>query len=910
MTPEQYERASRLFLRLADVDRSQHAAAMDLECADDPEVRDAVAAMLREDSSPGGRGESRGGELDLNDGVHERLLASLEPSSIPERFGPFRIIRLIGEGGMGMVFEAEQDQPRRPVALKVLRTLAGPALWSAASVRALAMRFEREVALLGTLEHPGIARIYHAGVEEAPTPTGGVQGIAYFAMELVRGRTLITHAAAHRLGLRERVELLVSVCDAVQHAHQKGVTHRDLKPGNIIVSEADGRPKVLDFGIARTTASGPEEERAATMTGATQIIGTLAYMSPEQAAGGAHDVDTRSDVYSLGVILHELLTGRPLLDVSSLPLARAVRTILEEEPAPASRGTLWDGAPATALRGDLDAIIAKATQKDRERRYAGAAQLADDLRRHLAHEPIAARSLSGLDKALRFARRHRVPVGAAALLVIAMAAGTIGTTWGFITAAHKAELAGEAEARAERRADELERVATFQAAQLADINPASMGLDLRRSIREERRESLERAGADDAAVRAAMEELGTALAGVNFTDVARASLRASIFDRTLHAIDEQFAQQPLVRARLLQTVAETLVMLGLPDRAEGPQATALRIRDELLGGDDPRTLESVAATGIVLQSQGRYDEAEGFYRRALEGRRRVLGDDHPKTLAAIADMGYFLKSRGDLSAAEPFYLEALGGYKRVLGDDDPATLMTMNNLAALRSAQARLEEAEEMYRLVLERRRRLLGPDDPDLLRSVQNLGSVLRRLRMMDEAEPLYREALAGRRRVLGDEHPETLVSINNMGVLLQTLGRFEEAEQFQRECMEARRRLAGPEHPDTLFSMYNLGVLVAEQGRWEEAIDLYRESTEGFLHAFGDETWQSASARLGRGLALTELGRWDEAEEELTLAERVMSTAQGVPRGRYERCVRAIAALGEARAASDGADNAASPQ
>jgi tetratricopeptide (TPR) repeat protein/predicted Ser/Thr protein kinase len=405
MTEWHGDRVEALFGQAADLPPQEQRALLDAACAGDPALRAAVERLLADDA----RLRTDGGPATflISPLVREPRTPPTSPEAdagpaLPPQVGRYRVLRLLGEGGMGAVYEAEQDSPRRPVALKVIR----PGLVGPAALR----RFAREAQILGLLHHPGIAAIYEAGLAEDGQP--------FFAMELVRGVPLDEYAGRHGLDDAARLGLLARVCDAVQHAHEHGVVHRDLKPSNVLVDET-GQPKVLDFGVARGLDDALRATTAHTRTG--QIVGTPSYMSPEQVAADP-DLDRRSDVYTLGVILYELLAGRPPYPLEGLPLAEAVRVIREREPARL-------GALDRRLRGDVETIVAKALEKDRERRYPSAGELAADIRRHLNNEPILARPPSALYQLGKFARRHKALVGTTAAFLGLLLGGGAVTAW-------------------------------------------------------------------------------------------------------------------------------------------------------------------------------------------------------------------------------------------------------------------------------------------------------------------------------------------------------------------------------------------------------------------------------------------------------------------------------------------------
>ncbi len=774
-------------------------------------------------------------------GAHE-----LEPGAV---FGRYVIVATIGRGGMGVVYRARQDKPGREVALKLIR----PGWMSASLLR----RFEFEAELLGRLKHPGIAQVYEAGVDDAT-------GTPYFAMELVEGVPLTEYANQRGLSLRRRLDLFARVCDAVQHAHARGVIHRDLKPGNILVADVgdppEPQPKVLDFGVARATDADIAATTVETAVGA--LVGTVPYMSPEQVGGDPGELDTRSDVYALGVVLYELLAGRLPYRLERKLIHEAVRIISEDEPTRLS-------SIDRVFRGDVETIVGKSLEKEKERRYQTAAELGTDIRRYLRDEPIAARPPSAAYQLRKFARRNKALVGGVCATFAVLVLGIVGTSSFALRAeARRVEAvaaqdrAERAEADAEQRADELEQVAAFQEGQLSEIDAELMGVRLRRGVIDKRRAFLEGRGMDDERIDAALADLSSSLTGVNFTNLALETLDENIFERALKTIDEGFDDQPLVKARLLQAVADTLRDLGLLDRAMAPQEEALAIRRRVLGDEHPDTLASINSMGTLLLSTGRYDDALPFLSEALDGRRRVLGDEHPDTHMSINNMGALLRSMGRYEEAMPYYREAMETSRRVFGDDHPDTLTSINSIGAMLESIGRYEEAMPYVREALETSRRVLGDEHPHTLLSINNLGGLLESVGRYEEAMPYAREALEGFRRVLGDEHPHTLVSINNMGFLLQSMGRSEEAMPYFREALEARRRVLGDEHPSTLSSISNMGYLLVPMGRSEEAMPYFREALEGYRRVLGDEHPSTLGSINNMGHLLRVLGRMEEAE------------------------------------------------
>ncbi|MHC4218738.1 MAG: serine/threonine protein kinase [Planctomycetota bacterium] len=715
--------------------------------------------------------------------------------------GPYRLLQLIGEGGFGAVFMAEQREPvRRRVAVKVIKL--------GMDTRHVIARFEAERQALALMDHPNIARVLDAGATEAGRP--------YFVMELVRGEPITAYCDRANLAIPARLDLFRQVCHAVQHAHQKGVIHRDLKPSNILVAEIDGRPtpRIIDFGIAKATGGHGRLTDKTLFTDFRQFVGTPEYMSPEQAGAGVVDIDTRSDVYALGVLLYELLTGGPPFDPHRLRSAEweeMRRIIREDEPQrPSTRlhshedtrevATRRRTEPAQlvgVVRGDLDWIVMKCLEKDRGRRYETANALAMDIGRYLAGEPVVAAPPSRAYRLRKFAARHRGPVAAAVAIALVLMLGMVGTTAGLAWALREADRAQHAEDQAQQRAADLEQVADFQQSQLADLDAAQMGKRLRLDIIERRRTALELAGLDEAEVQRDLLDLERSLEGVNFVDVAKGSLDENIFEGALKEIETRFAEQPLVQARLLQSVANALRSLELPDRAEAPQEQALEIRRRELGDAHPDTLRSLVQTGGLNLDQSRHEDAESSLRRAVETARRELGAEHRLTLWAINKLGVLLHWRGKYAESAECWSEVLEIGRRVLGEEDKLVMGAMGNLSFALDRLGNHAEAEAMIRECLRRRRRVLGNEHQSTLWAAGRLGQMLRDQGKLEEAEPYVREVLEGRRRMKGDEHNTTLWAMRGLGELLRKTGELEEAERLGAEAVERGRRLWPNERP-----------------------------------------------------------------------------------------------------------------
>ena len=846
MIQRNWEQVRETFLECLEVDQAQRAAFLQKHCGDDSRFRSQVEELLAAHSETG----------DFMEHVVTQTLVSTNLTD-PEQIGPYRILERIGEGGMGIVYAAEQREPvQRKVALKVIK--------HGMDTQAVIARFAAEQQALALMDHRSIARVFDAGATEGGRP--------YFVMEYVAGDRVTEYCDRERLDTVARLRLFQEICEAVQHAHQKGVIHRDIKPSNILVEVQDGKPlvKIIDFGVAKSTQQRLTEKTLFTALG--QIIGTPEYMSPEQAEMTTNDVDTRTDVYSLGVVLYELLVGVLPFDSTSLRkagYAEIQRIIRELEPSKPSARMSSLGADASdsalarrsdsralvrKLRGDLDWIVMRCLEKDRTRRYASASELAADIGRHLSHEPVLAGPPGAGYKLKKFMRKNRGLVTATAVVFIALCGGLAAASYGLIQEA--------------KRAEELQLVADFQARQLSGIDVSLMGIRLRKELLASVRAASERAQQSDQATEERVAQLEKLIAGADLTGVSLSMLDENVFVTALKTINEQFAEHPLLQATLFQTLANTLLELGLLDRATEPQERALAARRRVLGDDHPDTLNSICNMGMLLEAQGELEEAEPYCREAMETSRRVLGVEHHNTLTCINNMGLLLQSQGKLEEAERYYREALETRRRVLGDEHPDTLISINSTGILLQSQGKLEEAEPYHREALETRRRVLGDEHPSTLNSINNMGYLLQNQGKLEEAKPYYREALEIRRRVLGDKHTDTLTSISNMGYLLQSQGKLEQAETYTREALETRRLVLGDEHSDTLASINNMGYLLQKQGKLEEAEPYYQEAVETSRRVLGDEHSRTSASINNMGLLLHKQGKLEEAEPYTRLA------------------------------------------
>ncbi|MCH7592374.1 MAG: serine/threonine protein kinase [Planctomycetes bacterium] len=767
---------------------------------------------------------------------------SLATAGIPERIGPFKIIRKIGQGGMGTVYEAEQESPRRTVALKVIR--AGLASSQ------LLKRFELESQVLGRLQHPGIGQIYQAGT--ADTESGKRP---YFAMEYVRGVDLRRHIKQKNPNTRQRLELLGMICDAVHHAHQKGVIHRDLKPGNILVDQS-GQPKILDFGVARATDSDMQITTMQTDVG--QLIGTLQYMSPEQVAADPNDLDTRSDVYALGVIAYEMLTGHAPYDLKNKMIHEVARIIQEDEPTSLS-------STNKTFRGDIETIVVKALEKDKERRYQSAAGLAEDIRRYLQDEPILARRQSAVYQLQKFAKRHKAVAGGLGIAIAALVVGMATSTYLYIQAesARQGEqeqriFAQKREADAVAAREESDQVVQFLTDTLGAADPEKSGKDV--TVREVMDQAANRVGTaflTKPLIEARLRHtIGWTYRGLGMLEAANQHLTTASEIRR-----RELGQDHPDTLVAMMNLASTVLNQGHIAEAERLHRAVLEIQRRVLGEEHLNTLASMQNLANAIRLQGRHAEAETLYRKTLEIEHRVLGLEHPQSLTAMQNLGNALFRKGQYAEAETVFRQTMEIQRRVLGKEHPNSVGTMMNLAGAVYAQGRYAVAERQYRRTLEIQHRVLGDEHFGTLMSMNNLGEVLYSLGNYAEAAALHRKTLEINRRVLGEEHLHTSTSTVNLANALAGQGQYENAETLLRQGLEIMRRVLGAEHPSTMKTMHYLAGVLLRKGQPADAEVLYRRVLETLRRVLGTEHPDTLDSACGLAEALVALGEQDEA-------------------------------------------------
>ena len=720
---------------------------------------------------------------------------------------------------MGIVYEAEETEPvRRRVALKVIRV--------GLDSRHVLARFQTERQALAVMDHPAIAKVLHAGTTE--------EGRPYFAMELVKGLPITRHCDLNRLSIREREELFIAVALGVQHAHQKGVIHRDLKPSNILVTEQDGvaQPKIIDFGIAKALGGQTTDHTMVTQFG--QMIGTAAYMSPEQAdSASSMDVDTRSDIYALGVMLFELLVGRLPYDPEQMGVHAFLARLAAGDTLPPTPSeklvTLGADQRSVAsnrrtepthlrreLRGDLDWIVMKAMDSDRTRRYETANALANDLRRHLANEPVAARPPHTAYRLAKFVRRHRAAVLATIVVFAAVFSGAVVATIGLLRARR-------AEARAAQEAAAATQVTDF----LVDLFRVS----------------------------------DPARAGVSDTTLTAREL----LDRGASRVVTGLSSQPLLQSRLMTTLGTVDGALGRFAQAQRLLDSALRVRESQLGPNDPAVAEVLNVLGDVAREKGDFDAAERSYQRALAIREKAFGPVNVDVASTLSGLAALRVKQRRLAAAESLYSRALDLDARLRAPDDQRLARDLRDMGVVYLLQKRYVEAEPMLRRALAIEERTLGSAHADVGSTLNNLGVLYWSLGRYDEALGYYDRARQIYERVLGPLHPRYASTLNNLGETYWKLKRYDEAEPMLRRALEIKQRTLEPDNPAIGETLNSLAGLYNDQGRYEQSAALYKRVLEIREKRFGPKHPDVANTMREYAEALRRAGHVRAADSVL---------------------------------------------
>lgn len=772
--------------------------------------------------------------------------------------GPYRILHLLGEGGMGRVYLAQQLHPQRQVALKVVRGL------SVLDIE----RMRREIEVLAQLEHPGIARLYAAGESRVD----GVD-VPWLALEYVRGLDLASHADQNRLDLPARLRLLIEVARAVHHAHGRGVIHRDLKPGNILVNE-HGQPKVLDFGIARL-----RDDAAHGLTRDGQVLGTLPYMSPEQLQGNSSGIDCRSDVYSLGALAYELISGRlphPRLNTSTV--YQALEIVRNETPP--RLATL-----STLARGDLDTVIMKSLASEREQRYASAAEWADDLQRIIDHRPILARPMTRMYRIARFVRRHRLLTAAVASVILVLAAASA-ISLRFALSEQRARTL------ADQRVQESAAINAFLESMLASADPElARGRKLTvDDVIDQAERDLTRLDGKPAVQQAVAATLSRTRRALGEYDAALALNARAL------KLEEETDADAAQRSELLHQRASLQIDEGNFEQAK---ATLTQAREAWPQAPMPKQLSFDLTAARVEDEAGHPEAAEAGYRAVLDAVRAidtaVLASDadlRGTVEFARSNLSGVLRERGALEEAEQLTREVLASRVQNLGERAPLTLSSRNKLALVLAARGDNAQAEKEAAETLRLQREVLGNDHSSTLTTMQTLANILMASKRLDEAEALTRESLAGMEAQFGDAYAQTLASMNTLAFLLEERGRIDEAEAAYRRIISIQTR-GGVEHPTVLAPRNNLAMLLMQAGRLEAARAEFAILMKSARAIVGEGHAMTAIFMSNEGLCLARMGRNVEARVALEDAHARLLRIFGADHARSQTAAERLAAV-----------------
>jgi serine/threonine protein kinase/tetratricopeptide (TPR) repeat protein len=902
MADERWRRTWEIFHDALDRDGAARAEFVSAACAGDRELIAEVNALLAAHESDDQFLETPASWLAGVD----------EPGRLGEgaRIGPYLIRRIIGSGGMGVVYEAEDEgEIRRRVALKLIR--------AGMESREILARFAMERRSLALMNHPNIATAYDVGVS--------ADGRPYVAMEYVDGVPITQFCEQHALTLPSRLELFLQVCDAVQHAHQKGILHRDLKPSNVLAGRDGTRTilKVIDFGVAKATL--PGGDRPSFVTQAGRFIGTPEYMSPEQAGVGASDVDTRADIYSLGVMLYELLAGVLPVDPERLRSSSFgdIERMLFVDDLPTPSRRAGNATIAKQLRGDLDWIIGRAMEKERGRRYASVSEFASDIRRYLAHEPVLAGPPGAAYRFRKFVQRHRAGVAAATLLVLITVVFVVGL---IVSNARTRQALQDAGIERERS----NQVSAFLVNLFRVSKPTTAQANATTA-----RELLDKGAADirslgDQPVVQAqlMETMGEVYTNLGLLDQAQTLLTDSleIRRRTLGPDHAQVAQtlarlgrlhmsqgkyqEALARHREalaiyrraatpdLDAVSTALLnegaalrSLGETDAAEKSITESIAIRTERLKIEDDGVAEGYLHLGGIALKRGDLDAAERYRRQAVALRLRLHGEGHIDVARARNDLAVVLHQKGDDAGAETVYRDVLSTYVSVLGQDHAEVATIKNNLASVLRAQGKLSEAEPLLRDAVAIRRRQRGDDHPEVAVALNNLALLLRAKGDAAAAVPMLREALAIMRKAYPESHPNVIATLANLGELLHETS-APDAEAVLREALAARQKTLPPSNPNIAVSLSTLGHVRAERGDAKAAEAMLRDALASMQKSWPDDNPRVVQTKAYLGGALAELGQYEEAGRLLKDSQQKLGKS-GSPHDRayIEKQLRKVA-------------------
>ncbi len=819
MNPERFARLNEIVLTVLRLPESERDGYLREACAEDASLRAEAESLIAR------RGEDATLERDafvrsLLETVGEATAAPVSGFA-PRQVGPYRLVGILGEGGMGTVYHARQVEPiSREVALKLVS--------SGHDSDSMRARFESERQVLALMDHPNIARVLDAGSD--------VEGRPYFVMELVRGVPITQYCREQSLAARQRLELFADVCRAVRHAHRKGIIHRDLKPSNVLVTVTREREqvKVIDFGIAK--ALGETGLGVARRTRTGTLVGTVEYMSPEQARGEVSSLDVRSDVFSLGVIAFELLTDRLPFDLENQPLHEVVRRI-SEQPQRRLRATAT--LASGRIEADLETIVSKCLEKDPDRRYGSAAELTEDVERFLDNRPVLARPATTIYQVRLFARRHKALCGAVATVGIVLLGASVVSTILYMRAER-------ARVEASHQRDAAQAVTGYLTSMLGSVDPRlARGREI--TVKE-------------------------------------------VLDKAAVTVGASFRGQDEVQASVRLALGSTYLSLGDMKEAEAQILPALSAQRRLYGEEGRDTLEALNEIALLRWIQGNYPEAERLQRQIIAIKERTLGPEHPELFDTRSRLGAILRDAGKDVEGIALLRPLLEFARRTRGPDDAGTLSVQYQLGTLLSKQGLWDEAERTLRENLEARLRVFGEDHPDTIWSMEFVGHILNREEKFSEAEPFVSRACEIASRVQGKDHPDTLWCRNVFGETLLGLGRTDEARTALEDILQTRVRILGPEHRDTLWTTTVLADAYSRLGRHAEAETLARRALDARVRLLGEDHYDTLWSKVCLERVLAAEGKIDEAQQ---VARRSLASLETNPAELHHKYLEGAVAL-----------------
>jgi serine/threonine protein kinase len=870
----------------AIADPAERAAYLERVCADQPELRRRLEALLAGNEQsrhpldqPPSHPPAAVDDATLTHGDPEAT-NSFRPGPSAEEAegvviaGRYKLRQQIGEGGMGTVWMADQTEPvKRKVAVKLIRVERGQS-------KTILARFEAERQAIALMDHPHIAKLLDAGTTETGAP--------FFVMELVKGVPLNDFCDTHKLTIPDRLNLFTQICSAVQHAHQKGIIHRDLKPGNILVESHDGKPvpKVIDFGLAKAT-TGLQLSEQSLFTAFGSVMGTPLYMAPEQATFNAVDVDTRADVYALGVILYELLTGTTPLTKETMKKAaldEMLRLVREQEaPTPSSRLSSADSTPGVAanrqtepaklgrfVKGELDWIVLKALAKDRDRRYDTANGIARDVERFLNHEPVSAGPPSTRYRLQKFVQRNRGQVIAASLVLVALIGGMIGTSIGLVQAEHQRGLADDArraeteraegEAKERRRAEAGEKLAEDR---LVLVQSEKKRAEEEKAVAVAVKDFLQKKLLGQADVREQANALLTAggsATGAKADQTIRQLLDRAAEELAPGKVEASFPNQPRLQAEILDTIGVAYLGVGDLDRAIDFLNRSLTLYTRHLSPNHPDSLQTTGNLAAAYQKLGKTDQALSLLEKVFELQKAELGPDHLDTITSMSNLAVVYLAARQPERALPLFEKTIELRKSKLSPDHPETLAAMNNLAVALATTGEKNRAYALLQEVLERRTASLGADHPDTLRSMNSVAHSYMEAGQFDKAVTMLKEALKLQEAKHGADNPQTIPTRFNLAAAYVQIGKTDQALPLFEKTVQLQNKV-GPDHPDTPYYMLILAQAYWSAKRPDKSIPLFEETLKLSVAKLGRNHPQTLGTVANLGVNYKDAGRLKEA-------------------------------------------------